>query len=317
MIKKKEDDDDNVELDELDLAQISIDTDFERCREKGLGVVRKIRLSTAFSKKCFCLRELSIQDLPIYLLEDLRADIRLQVSLRTQNIAKARYVALQKGQIIIISDFCQNGSLHDLLTRKVCDVERQNLSIDMSNNNLIMYEEGGQLSNLTKVKIAMKLAQTLKDFHAFTPPLLHGHLHTHNVLFDANWRIKIADFGFLQVKKSMGVRHAYANKSQYSAPEVLLEKGNVTSALTPQADRYSYGMILFELFTQSQPFLDVPLKEIKRIVATEVTRPKIPETVPTEIQTIIRSCWQQQADLRPTFDTILEVLLNIEGNHLD
>ena len=36
-------------------------------------------------------------------------------------------------------------------------------------------------------------------------------------------------------------------------------------------------MILYELFVEKEPFKDISLKEIKKIVSNENTRPKIPD----------------------------------------
>jgi len=73
----------------------------------------------------------------------------------------------------------------------------------------------------------------------------------------------------------------------------LIEKGNIVINAKNTSDVYSFGLILYEIFLEKEPFKGIPLKEIKRIVCHENTRPKIPEDVVIgeEITTLIRCCW--------------------------
>jgi hypothetical protein len=50
-------------------------------------------------------------------------------------------------------------------------------------------------------------------------------------------------------------------------------------------------------------------------VATENTRPKLNEDLSEDIRTLIRSCWQKDENLRPKFETIVELLtaMEVEG----
>ena len=64
----------------------------------------------------------------------------------------------------------------------------------------------------------------------------------------------------------MSFNHGYINKSAYTACEHLNEKGVVVKPTSPSSDVYSFGMVLWELFTEKIPFEDMSLKEIKKIV---------------------------------------------------
>lgn len=46
----------------------------------------------------------------------------------------------------------------------------------------------------------------------------------------------------------------YINKSQYTAPEILSKRGNVVGIGSQEGDVYSFGMILWEIFTDNVPF---------------------------------------------------------------
>ena len=158
----------------------------------------------------------------------------------------------------------------------------------------------------------MQLANAILALHSLEPPLHHGHITSRNILFDHQWKLKISDLGLRELKKYMSLKYSYSNKSQYTAPEFLEEKGGVVSNPTGPGDIYAFGMILYEIFTQKEPFKDISQKEIKRMVVTENTRPKISEDIPDEIKTLIRTCWQKHAELRPSIKTISEILQSIE-----
>ena len=108
----------------------------------------------------------------------------------------------------------------------------------------------------------------------------------------------------------MAIKGNYSNKSQYTAPEHLLEKGNLVVNAKSTSDVYSFDLILYGIFHEKEPFKGISLKEIKHIVCNENTRPKILDdgVIGEEITTLIRCCWQKDKDLRPNFNKILEIL---------
>lgn len=62
------------------------------------------------------------------------------------------------------------------------------------------------------------------------------------------------------LKKYCSVVNGYSDKSQYSAPEVFSEKGNLVIKNQTSKDIYSFGLILYEIFTETIPFADLNLK---------------------------------------------------------
>lgn len=74
-------------------------------------------------------------------------------------------------------------------------------------------------------------------------------------MFTKKYNIKIVDYGLRAIKKYSGLVNGYCNKSGFTAPECLIEKGNVVShSATRESDIYSYGMILYNLFAETIPF---------------------------------------------------------------
>jgi serine/threonine protein kinase len=55
----------------------------------------------------------------------------------------------------------------------------------------------------------------------------------------------LADFGFDSLRKYASLFHNYSNKSAYTAPELLKEKGSMINTKTIKADIYSIGVMIW------------------------------------------------------------------------
>ena len=78
-------------------------------------------------------------------------------------------------------------------------------------------------------------------------------------------------------------------------------------------DIYSFGMLLWEIFTENIPF-NIKLSELKKYIIDEKLRPQVSNQLNKNIAELIRNCWDADIDKRPKLDTILSVLLKISVN---
>ncbi len=125
---------------------------------------------------------------------------------------------------------------------------------------------------------------------------------------------KISDFGFKSLKENASIFLKYKNKNAYSAPELLKDKktiGNSFTQLDYHTDVYSFGMLLWELYTMTIPF-NVKMKTIYNMVAVENFRPEITKDFNHYIANIIRCCWDVEISKRPNFTKIGELLINVK-----
>lgn len=102
------------------------------------------------------------------------------------------------------------------------------------------------LSFLQRQWIALGTARGLQYLHTFsTKPLIHGDIKPANILLDPCCVPKIGDFGLVREgsNESMEVSSVYGTRPYL--PMDFLEK----RTLSTKIDTFSYGIVLFELFT--------------------------------------------------------------------
>jgi len=113
------------------------------------------------------------------------------------------------------------------------------------------------------------------------PPILHRDLKPENILFDGAGRLKISDFGLAKLigEHSQTYKTLQAGCPWYVAPEQAFRSSR---PLTPAADVYSLGAILYELFTGRVPF-DGTGPEVLHQLGDERRVPRAPRELVPEL----------------------------------
>merc|ERR1711974_267070 len=145
------------------------------------------------------------------------------------------------------------------------------------------------------------------------PPIIHRDLKSLNLMLLRPVRdelttphIKLADFGFARLEEramtqGVGTKH-------WMAPEVL--RG---TDYTTKADVFSFAMVAFEVVFRQVPFERLDAHQVARHTLAGI-RPDMDDAssdgaAPPEMLDVIRACWHQEADQRPSF---VEVRQRIE-----
>eukprot|EP00850_Spirogloea_muscicola_P008436 SM000045S16181 [mRNA] locus=s45:160021:162079:+ [translate_table: standard] len=92
----------------------------------------------------------------------------------------------------------------------------------------------------------------------------------------------------------------------YMAPEILDGK-----PYNRQADVYSYGICLWEVYCCKMPFPELSLKEMAAVV-NQGMRPNIPSCCPKQLAQIMSRCWDASPTKRPEMDEVVRLLEAID-----
>jgi alpha-tubulin suppressor-like RCC1 family protein/predicted Ser/Thr protein kinase len=206
-------------------------------------------------------------------------------NLRHPNILLFMGACTISPNFFIVTEYCDNGNLFELLHQK------KNYSISVEERK----------------RISLEIAIGMNFLHSFKPPILHRDLKTMNVLLDKNLQVKIADFGSAKILKIQMTKQK--GTFQWMAPEVI--KG---STYTEKADVFSFGIIMAEIATRQPPYYGVDKKEVARNVLQKPDyRPIIEKTsMPKEYLDLMKKCWEQNPNKRPSFSEVIDALKGIK-----
>jgi serine/threonine protein kinase len=99
-------------------------------------------------------------------------------------------------------------------------------------------------------------------------------------------------------------QHRRVGTLVYMPPEVL-----AFSAYTTKGDVYSYGLVLWELFTEQRCFDGISLFRVAHLVQHEGLRPSTDHRLLTHrIIELLTHCWQHEPSERLTFNQVSAIL---------
>jgi guanylate cyclase, other len=211
----------------------------------------------------------------IKLKEEFVSEMRLLSRLRHPCITTVMGAVLETGEEpLLVMELMDHGSLFDLL------------------HNDSMVIEGDIV-----LPILRDIAQGLRFLHAATPEIIHGDLKALNVLVDHKFRAKVADFGLSQ-KKGSGA----AGTPYWMAPELLRDESRNTTS----SDVYSFGIVLFEVYSREIPYQGEKFDDVIRDIRDPNIRkrPGTPVSMPSQITELMNECIGENPSARPTFHDI-------------
>lgn len=254
---------------------------------------RKGKMGSLYIKEtndfAIAIRKIILPRVNKYVLENVQSDIERQQALRIPFFLPPISYNYQKTELEIITRYFESGSLYSVL-----------------------HEKKYEFSMFKKLEIALKIAGTLSGIHA--SGLCHGHLTSHNILLSSQYEPYISDLGFDHLKKYCGVIIGYCNKSSWSSPEILKEHSMVVTKATSSDDIYSFGIILWELIFQQEPFPGYSLSKLRETVGEQGYRPGMLPCEYPEITELLRLCWNKDPANRPDLDLIEKKLIMISNN---
>ncbi|KAM9394003.1 fibroblast growth factor receptor 1-A isoform 1-T1 [Pholidichthys leucotaenia] len=135
---------------------------------------------------------------------------------------------------------------------------------------------------------------------------IHRDLAARNVLVTEDNVMKIADFGLARDIHHIDYYKKTTNGRlpvKWMAPEALFDR-----IYTHQSDVWSFGVLLWEIFTLGgSPYPGVPVEELFKLLK-EGHRMDKPSTCTHELYMMMRDCWHAVPSQRPTFKQLVEDL---------
>jgi len=166
--------------------------------------------------------------------------------------------------------------------------------------------EGGRAGDIPeRIRIARQAARALEHIH--TRKVIHRDIKPENIHLDRMGKVRLMDFG---IASATGVSASNSGSTAgtpfYMAPEQVLGVD-----VSIQADIYSFGIVLYELFTGKKPFEGATVESIfEQILHTPVDRQLlVTSNVPKRIIDVIVNCTAKKLIERPaTLSPVVEEL---------
>eukprot|EP00026_Physarum_polycephalum_P016921 Phypoly_transcript_17970.p1 GENE.Phypoly_transcript_17970~~Phypoly_transcript_17970.p1 ORF type:complete len:237 (+),score=52.78 Phypoly_transcript_17970:77-712(+) len=200
------------------------------------------------------------------------------------NILKFHGVCLDEGAVSLITEYMPYGNLKDKLA------------------------ESGSLPLPMRIQIAIDIANGMKFLDSCHDNLAlrkHDSLKSNNIMIGKDWEVKITDYGQTSIKDLARTMTSIGSIA-WTAPEILAGEENTT----PKIAVYSFGIILWELYTRQVPYLNEhPIRVVTKILTGY--RPPIPADCPQKLHQLIADCLKNDPQDRPSWDAIKSSLTSI------
>ncbi|KAK6132036.1 hypothetical protein DH2020_034217 [Rehmannia glutinosa] len=162
-----------------------------------------------------------------------------------------------------------------------------------------------------RMSIAMETASALAYLHK--SDIIHRDVKTNNILLDANFCVKVADFGLSRLFPT-DVTHI--STAPQGTPGYVDPEYHQCYQLTDKSDVYSFGVVLIELISS----MPAPSTRIQRCAFDELIDPSLGYDSDAEVTRMTTSvaelafrCLQLDKDLRPSMDEVVDFLKDIQG----
>ncbi|MBN3279455.1 FGFR3 factor, partial [Polyodon spathula] len=228
-------------------------------------------------------------------LSDLVSEMEMMKMIgKHKNIINLLGACTQDGPLYVLVEYASKGNLREYLRA------RRPPGMDYSFDTCKIPDE--QLTFKDLVSCAYQVARGME--YLASQKCIHRDLAARNVLVTDDNVMKIADFGLARDVHNIDYYKKTTNGRlpvKWMAPEALFDR-----VYTHQSDVWSYGVILWEIFTLGgSPYPGIPVEELFKLLK-EGHRMDKPANCTHELYMIMRECWHAVPSQRPTFKQLVE-----------
>jgi len=237
------------------------------------------------------------------------SEVQLLSTLRHPNVLLYMGACVRPSlPLCIVSELVEGGSLHQILHAPLASAGAKKAALTKPVRQYFSPNE--------RVKLALDIARGMLYLHSSRPPLLHRDLKASNILIDTAVssgvlcsRAIICDFGLSRLETMPTQREASEQASLVGTVATMAPEVISGDRYTAAADVYSFGIVIWELFSGLLPFSGMnPAQVMFSVTARDLRPPIKPGMMPPEVASLIQRCWRPQPSARPSFLEIVQVI---------
>ncbi|KAG2450168.1 hypothetical protein HYH02_000270 [Chlamydomonas schloesseri] len=196
----------------------------------------------------------------------------------------------------MIMEYCDRGSLHQAIAKGLFK------SSSKWNNKIALR---------ALLRTAREIAQGMSHLHACR--VVHGDLKPGNVLLMSSradrrgFTAKVSDFGLSTYCMASHTSVTRWSTVSYMAPEAF--EGHLTMG----SDTFSFGVLLWEMYTGMQPYAGLQAAQIVMGVQAGHLELDWPPDSDSRIQELVEACIARNPAARPTFLQLIHQLTQLEA----
>ncbi|CAA2938396.1 LEAF RUST 10 DISEASE-RESISTANCE LOCUS RECEPTOR-LIKE PROTEIN KINASE-like isoform X1 [Olea europaea subsp. europaea] len=244
-------------------------------------------------------------------VEQFRNEVEIVTRLRHQNLVTL-YGCTSKSSrdLVLVYEYIPNGTVADHLHGKRA--------------------KSGLLSWPIRLNIAIETADALTYLHK--SDIVHRDVKTNNILLDNDFHVKVADFGLSRIFPN-DVTHV--STAPQGTPGYVDPEYYQCYKLTEKSDVYSFGVVLIELMSSLQAvdtnrhrhdinLSNMAINKIQNRTLHDLVdqslgfeRDCTTRRMITLVAELAFRCLQQERDMRPSMEEVLETLRAIQNEKLN
>ncbi|XP_036384171.1 fibroblast growth factor receptor 1b [Megalops cyprinoides] len=230
-------------------------------------------------------------------LSDLISEMEMMKIIgKHKNIINLLGACTKNGPLYVIVEYASKGNLREYLRA------RRPPGMEYCYNPTHPPLESMSIKDL--VSCAFQVARGME--YLASKKCIHRDLAARNVLVTEDNVMKIADFGLARDIHHIDYYKKTTNGRlpvKWMAPEALFDR-----IYTHQSDVWSFGVLLWEIFTLGgSPYPGVPVEELFKLLK-EGHRMDRPASCTPQLYMIMKECWHAVPCQRPTFAQLVEDL---------
>jgi len=195
--------------------------------------------------------------------------------------------AVTKGDYFaLVTEYCPYGSMYDLFIAKKFELKQQ-------------------VTRELLVRMLRDVARGILHLHSES--VIHRDISARNMLVTNDLTVRVTDFGLSRLRQDSEASYATTKSNvgpvKWMAPEAITKR-----VYSEKSDSWSFGVLVWEVVTQSEPWHNVALLDIAIGVGRLGWKLSIPNNCDPLFARLMKNCWKQKPKKRPSFAEIEKML---------